>query len=127
MYKTLVIPIIDGCDIIYDCLTKRDSKALQRLQNGAYRIILNRNKRTPTSDMHKKLKLFRLADRRHLRTMEYMHKAVNELFPANICNYFKKVGAIHTRVTRSVTNQELIVPTLQLETSKWDTKYMGPL
>ncbi len=92
LYKTLVIPIIDYYDIIYNCLTKRDSETLQQLQNGACRIILQRNKRTPTSDMHRELKLFRLVDRRHLRTMEFMYKVVNELLPNSICKYFKKVG-----------------------------------
>ena len=84
LYKTLVIPIIDYCDIIYDCLTKRDSDMLQRLQNGACRIILQRKKRTPTSDMHRELKLFRLVDRRHMRTMEFMYKIVNELLLASV-------------------------------------------
>ncbi len=59
--------------------------------------------------------------------MEYMSKVTNELLTANICNYFKKVGTNHTRVTRAVTNQDLILPTLHLETSKRDIGYRGPL
>ena len=56
-----------------------------------------------------------------------MYKVVNELLPKNICSYFKKVGENHIRVTRAVTNQDLIVPNLKLETSKRDIKYRGPL
>ncbi len=72
LYKTLVLSILDYSDMVYDCMTKRDSESLQRLQNGACRIILKKGKCTSTDEMHKSLHLFRLVDRRHLRMTEYI-------------------------------------------------------
>ncbi len=127
LYKTLLVPILDYCDIMYDCLSKYNSEILQRLQNGACRIILKTGKRTPTRDMHRKPKLNRLADRRHLRTMEYMYKVVNELLPPEVCNMFKLVRERHNRATRASTGLDLVIPNPRLEICKNDIRYWGPL
>ena len=127
LYKTLLVPILDYCDVIYDCLTKYNSEILQKLQNGACRIILKRGKRTPTSEMHSQLKLHRLVDRRHLRTMEYMYKVVHRLLPDEVCNLLVLVRDQHTRQTRASARLDLVLPNLWLETSKKDIKYRGPL
>ncbi len=110
LYKTLLIPIVDYGDVVYDCLTKDNSDTLQKLQNGVCRIILQKGKRTSTSEMHSQLKLHRLAERRHMRTMEYMYKAVNGLLPNDICGMFKLVRDSHTRTTRASTGLDLVIP-----------------
>ena len=121
-----MLPILDYSDIVYDCLTKRDSEALQRMQNGACRIILMKGKRTSTDDMHKALNLFRLADRRHLRTMEYMYRVTHDLIPNKTRSLFKLVSETHERQTRSASGLELVVPNRRLETSKKDIRIRGP-
>ena len=125
LYKTLLVPILDYCDIVYDCLTKYNSDILQKLQNGACRIILRKGKRTSTSEMHIKLKLNHLVDRRHLWTMEYMYKIVHGLLPKEVCDLFKLVRDTHSRTTRASTGLDLTLPSL--ETCKKDLKYRGPL
>ncbi len=37
-YKTLILPIIDYGDIIYDGVSQKNAVALQRLQNMAFKI-----------------------------------------------------------------------------------------
>ena len=45
LYKTLILPIFDYGDIIYDCLCQKDAVTLQRLQNMSLKTILKANKR----------------------------------------------------------------------------------
>ncbi len=39
LYKTLYVPILDYCDIVYDVLSQCDTCRLQKMQNSALRII----------------------------------------------------------------------------------------
>ncbi len=40
LYKSLVLPVIDYADVVYDCLSSKSSRDLQKLQNYALRIVL---------------------------------------------------------------------------------------
>ena len=51
LYKSLIMPMFDYADIIYDCLFQRETEKLQKLQNSAMRIILKRDIRVHTADM----------------------------------------------------------------------------
>ena len=56
-YKTLIMPLFDYGDIIYDGLNQRDNIMLQRLQNSALRIILDVKRDCSTELMHSELNL----------------------------------------------------------------------
>ena len=43
LYKTLMVPIMDYCDIMYDCLSKYNSDILQKLQNRACQTTWEEN------------------------------------------------------------------------------------
>ncbi len=92
MYKTLIMPIYDHCDIIYDCLTEKDTDILQKLRNGACRIVLKKKRRTLTIQMH---------------TMEYMYRLVNKLVPEKISTLFKLVSDTHNRTTRAIYGNQI--------------------
>ena len=40
LYKTLILPIIDYGDILYDCITQKNAMILQRIQNMALKSVL---------------------------------------------------------------------------------------
>ncbi len=63
IYKTIISPLFDYADVVFDCLSQQDSDRLQRIQNWALRIILQADPRTHILDMHKELKLNYLVDR----------------------------------------------------------------
>ena len=88
LYKTLIAPIFDYGDIVYDALCKRDSDCLQKLQNRALRIILKSGKRAPTREMHQTCKLNYLSDRRKIHAMQYMCKVENSLVPPAVESLF---------------------------------------
>ena len=53
LYKTIISPLFDYADVVFDCLSAQDSDRLQRMQNWALRIILRADPRTHAVDMHK--------------------------------------------------------------------------
>ena len=53
MYKSLVAPLIDYCDIVYMQANQENLQKLQVVQNIACRIILEAGPRDHIDDMHK--------------------------------------------------------------------------
>ena len=64
LYKSLILPIFDFSDSVYNCLNQRDSHILQKLQNCAMRCILQCDKLTHIRDMDDSLNLLPLDKRR---------------------------------------------------------------
>ena len=63
LYKTIITPVFDHADIVFDCLSAQDTDRLQHIL-----IILQADSRIHIRDMHKDLELNYLVDRRHLNT-----------------------------------------------------------
>ena len=101
------MPLLDYGDVVYDCLTTKDSAVLQRLQNCALRIILQADKRAHVVTMHQELEMMYTSDRRHLHTILQTVKWVNNLAPAHICLQLTRVEDVHNRHTGAVTQQQL--------------------
>ena len=58
LYKTLVTPLLDYCDVdYYETLSAKDNKELQKMQNTAFKIILQANRWTPTKEIHNKMRM----------------------------------------------------------------------
>ena len=116
LYKVLVVSLFDYADIDYDCLGDKDMYTLQKLQNGALWIILQKGKWEPTSNMHQELSLNRLADRCHKHTIEHMYVS-NNMVPKSTANMHEKVP-VNNRNTRYSTQDNFIIPNLHLETAR---------
>ncbi len=64
MYKSLIAPVFYYCDVVYDCLSTADSSKLQKIQNSALRIVLQRDKCSHVAALHQDLNLmYLLSDR----------------------------------------------------------------
>ena len=63
MYKTLILPIFDYCDFIYDRISLYDQETLQKLQNCAFKTILRVDRLTSANFIHEALNLDTLASR----------------------------------------------------------------
>ncbi len=125
LYKSLILPVLDYGDIIYDCLSARDSKRLQTIQNCALRIIKGTDRFTPSVQLHVDQKLLFLSDRRHYHCCNQMFKIMNGLVPKVISDKFRCVE--HNRDTRAVARQDLAVPNLHLDLSRRNFTYRGPV
>ena len=106
LYKSLMAPIFDYADVVYDCLSARDSRALQKLQNSALHIVLKRGRRSYVADLHKDTNMHYLSDRRHFHTLNQVFKCLNDLAPKNISNQLKLVKEQHSRNTRQAANMK---------------------
>ena len=55
LYRSLVLPIFDYADYVWDCLSQQDSLTIQKLQNMALKNILHVPRITPTEQIHAQL------------------------------------------------------------------------
>ena len=124
LYKSLIVPMIDYGDVMYDCLSAKDTYKVQKVQNSVLRIILQTDKWAHITDMHKELNLMYLADRRHTHTIGQVFKCLHGLAPPHVCEQIKMVQ--HAMTTRSSVANKLEVPVFRLEVSHQAFQYRGP-
>ncbi len=127
LYKTLILPYYDYCDVVYHCLSQKDNYTLQKLQNCSLRQILKYDKLSPVSDMHSICNIEMLDMRRDRHVSHDLYRATHDIAPASIQNMFKYVHDTHSKQTRSHTSELLYLPRCKLEFSKRNFKYRGVL
>ena len=126
LYKSLITPILDYGDTVYDCLSAKDSHKLQTIQNCALRIILQKDRRTHVADMHREAKLHYLSDRRHQHTMNQTYKCVYGMAPSKLCEQLVPVQNAHVMTSRAKSNSVLMVPYCRLEMTKRSFRHRAP-
>ena len=126
LYKTLITPLLDYGDIVYDCLSAKDSFELQKIQNCALRIVLQKDRKTHVADMHREANLIYLSDRGHQHTMVQTYKCIHGLAPQRVSQQLEVVTNGHAMSTRSKCNLELAIPRCRLETTKKSFRYRAP-
>ncbi len=121
LYKSLVLPHLDYCDIVYSCTSEANLQKLQKVQNSACRTLLRADRRAHIQDMHKELKLLPLAKRReyHMATECYRqvtnpNSSLHNLFQIN-----------HGRRTRT-GNKKVKVPDIRTATGRKSFSFRGP-
>ena len=127
LYKTLIMPLFDYGDIIYDGLNQRDSIMLQRLQNSALRIILDVNREHSTELMHSELNLLKLEQRRKHHTCHQTYRIHIEETPPHLGKIIKPVVHRSERYLRSSDKSLLEVPNFRLNVARRSYNYRGPV
>ena len=126
MYKSLVVLVLDYCDVVYGCLMVTDCQTLQRLQNYALRVILQSGFDIGTAEMHNVLGLDTLSSRRHMHTLNYIYMCVNNLAPVTVCSQMVPVQVAHDTNTRAAERNDLQLPNYHLDMSQCSFRYRGP-
>ncbi len=126
LYKTLMLPLFDYGDVIYDCIFQQDSEKLQKLQNAALRIIYKKPHDTPIVELHRLGKIYRLEDRRHYHVCHQTYKCLNDLAPKHLGAEFIRPDAVHSIQTRFATEGNLTVPQVQLQLCTRDFYVRAP-
>ena len=116
LYKSLVLPIYDYNDFIYDCIPLKSSVMLQHLQNLCFKMILKVDAQTPTVDVHAEMNMDMLAVRRAKHTAVEMFKIEQHLVPETVQCLFNKKQQCHE--TRSCTRGDYDIPRKRLEYGK---------
>ena len=125
LYRSLVIPHIDYCDVVYDAIGQTDSRKLQKIQNRCLRICCKADPRTPISELHEACHLPKLADRRELHVCNLVHQGLNNKSSNNVNNFFRPVSNHHNVGTRSSADNKLVVPTTRLKICEQNVKVRG--
>ena len=125
LYKSLIVPHLDYCDIIWDVATVQCKNKLQVLQNKALRIINKTNWRTPVQELHTSGKLPMLDDRRKYHLDIFMYKVANDLLPGSITHNFTFSNSVHSHATRAAQNAQMHIPTVNLNYGKHTIIFRG--
>ena len=98
VYQSLVLPVMDYCDVAWSSIGKIERDKLDRAQRRAARIVL----KTKDSDAEKNLKWLPLSMRRDMHTINLTFKCLKGSPPMFFKDYFKVFRTIHnTRSSRT--------------------------
>ena len=108
LYKSLVVPYFDFGDIIYQHTSNDNLFRLQVLQNCACRMILRTGRYASTSEMHNKLNITTLTERRLYHSAVFMFKIVKGLITCRtLRSVFITVDECHGVNTRAYSRGDL--------------------
>ena len=111
LYKALILPPFDYGDTIYCHTSQGNLGKSQIMQNNACRMILRAGNYDSTLEMHNKLDLDFLAERRSFPISGYMFKSLNNLVKSpDIISLFEPLNCVHGANTRAAGRNDLIVP-----------------
>ena len=79
--NALILPHLDDCSPVWDCLSSQLNGKLQKLQNHAARVITKSPYDTSLSLLLNKLKWEMLSERRHTQKALIMFKTIHKLAP----------------------------------------------
>ena len=81
LYKSMILPLLEYCDVIYDNCTVRESIALDRVQRGAALVCTGAYKHTRSDLLLSELGWQTLKERRNFHKLCLMYKIKNGLVP----------------------------------------------
>ena len=125
IYKTLILPIMEYGDIIYDCLSAKDAATLQKLQNSCLKHVSQLPRLTSTAYIHATLDVEYLSVRCKQHVATQMFRVNNGMVPDQIERRFKDWATISERTTRSSVGNNYEIPKTKLEMTKRKFVYRG--
>jgi hypothetical protein len=97
IYKSLVLPLIDYCDIVYGFTYETHLNRLKVHQNIASRIITFSHRRESFDNLSLRLKWSSLENRLKYHATKYIYKATNGLASINSLDFFQTKPKINKR------------------------------
>ena len=91
IYKSLILPFFDYCDVLWTNANKGGLDRLQKLQNRAARVITHASYDVRSRDLLKSLNWDNLTARRFENEMILMHKIMNDRAPQYLKSHFSRV------------------------------------
>ncbi len=101
LYKTLVLPHIMYCNLIWADKNNSNLVTIHRKQKRIIRLCTNANYLDHTPPLFASLDTLNIYDLHKLSVGLFMYKFKNNMLPHNFSNYFIVAGNIHDYVTRS--------------------------
>ena len=89
IYNSLIQPLFDYCDIVWDNCSITSKTRLQKLQNRAARVITQQSYDIRSEEIRNQLRWVTLSDRRSKNKAVMVYKALNGLAPSYLENLFQ--------------------------------------
>ena len=118
LYQSLVLPVMDYCDVAWSSVGKIERDKLDREQRRAAKIV----SKTNGSDAEKNLKWLPLSMRRVMHTINLTFKCLKGSPPIFFKDYFKVFRTIHN--TRG-SGHNLLLPKVRTETARKSFYFNG--
>ena len=91
LYVTLISPLFDYCNQVYDGCFMVGACKLQSAQNGALRAVLQREKRSDTTDLHNDTEIAWLDVSRKINTCCEVYKLTHGTGPHTLTELFQQL------------------------------------
>ena len=127
LYGTLISPLFNFNNYVYDNLSATDNNKLQVIQNNCIRICLKANRTTPREVLYAQSRTCPLSTQQCESTTGIVYLGLNKLSTPFVNNLFTKVESKNQRVLRSEFKGDVMVPCTKLETVRGNIRYRGPL
>ena len=114
LYKSMIRPLLDYCDVIYDSCTMYESQRLDKLQRKASLLCTGAFRITSNEKVLKELGWSKLANRRTNHRLVLFYKILNNLAP----QYLKRLCNLTSHNTNNYLlrrNNSFLVPTIHRE------------
>ena len=126
IYKSLILPHLDYCSVVWGGIGVGLSNKLKKLQNRAARIITGADWDVRSSQILSGLNWTSHADRRIKEIKTLMFKSVNKQLPEYISKRFVNTNTIH-RYNLHDSELNIFIPRLNTEALKKSFWYRGAI
>lgn len=124
MYNSLIQPLFDYCDIVWDGMSSTNADRLQRLQNRAARVITRQNYEIRSTDIRNHLGWRTLVERRKAHKATMMFKIMQGNAPTYLTDLLKLSNINNLYNLRNRDNC-LVLPKPKTDFLKKSFQYTG--
>ena len=127
-FNAYILPHLDYCCSIWGNTDKKIMNEIIKFQKRAARVILDvQDFDTPSDVLFNKLQWMKFDKRVEYKKSILVYKSLNDnQFPTYMQQKFTKLNQVHSCNLRSITNEELYVPSPNFEFSRKSLAYSGP-
>ena len=100
LYQSFVLPHLDYCSVVWNSCGATLSGQIDRIQNYALRMILQKPPLTPSIELRRILGWCSLETRRQEALLCQVHRCLSKMAPTYLCSKFRLSGQITKATTR---------------------------
>ena len=126
-YKTFIQQKFDYGISLWGCTSKKNIRKVQRIQNRAARIILNKHDRISVRgiDLIKELGIMNIEERRDYFLCKFTYESIHGLAPDYLVNNIEMRVDRHGYNFRGHRNDDVYLPTIKKEIFRMSLRYFG--
>ena len=110
LYQSSVLPHLDYCSVVWNSCGATLAKSIERVQNYALRMILQKPPLTSSESLRQTLVWTTLETRRQNALLCQVHRCITNQAPSFLCSNFTSDSSLHYAETRGSTKLHLPHP-----------------